>query len=69
MLVDSGKLYLLPNIENSLKQNGTLNNNCYVVDDSGYYDYRGTFDLDPCRGYPLDTTSKLCPYKIQNFCD
>jgi hypothetical protein len=39
-------------IENSLKQNGTLNINCYLVGGSGYY-YQGTFDLDPCRGYPV----------------
>ncbi|HYJ62162.1 MAG TPA: neuraminidase-like domain-containing protein, partial [Parafilimonas sp.] len=43
----------IDDIENSLKQNGTLNINCYVINDSGYPVYRGTFDLDPCRGYPV----------------
>jgi hypothetical protein len=42
-------------IEDSLKQNGTLNINCYIVEDGGYYSYQGTFDLDPCRGYPVVT--------------
>ncbi len=45
----------LNDIENSLKQNGTLNINCYVVNDNNFYSYKGTFDLDPCRGYPVVT--------------
>ena len=44
----------IDDIENSLKQNGTLNINCYFIDDYGYH-YKGTFDLDPCRGYPVIT--------------
>ncbi|MDN3657127.1 neuraminidase-like domain-containing protein [Ferruginibacter paludis] len=47
----------LNDIENSLKQNGTLNINCYVVNDNNYYSYKGTFDLDPCRGYPVVTNN------------
>ena len=40
-------------LENSLKQNGTLNINCYLINDYGSYSYIRTFDLDPCRGYPV----------------
>ena len=47
----------LNDIENSLKQNGTLNINCYFIEDNGSYNYRGTFDLDPCRGYPVVTSN------------
>jgi Tc toxin complex TcA C-terminal TcB-binding domain/Neuraminidase-like domain/Salmonella virulence plasmid 28.1kDa A protein len=43
----------LNDIEDSLKQNGTLNINCYIANDQGYYNYVKTFDLDPCKGYPV----------------
>ncbi len=43
----------IDDIEDSLKQNGTLNINCYLVNDNGYCSYINTFDLDPCRGYPV----------------
>ena len=53
-------------IEDSLKQNGTLNLNCYYVDDYGAYDYKGTFDLDPCRGYPV-VSNDYTPIKPKLF--
>lgn len=66
---------LLNDIENSLKQNGTLNINCYV-NNNGYYSYKGTFDLDPCRGYPVITNNyvKINPHLfirsgLQNMLD
>ncbi|PWT71279.1 MAG: hypothetical protein C5B59_18405 [Bacteroidetes bacterium] len=45
-------------VEDSLKQNGTLNINCYVNSD-GYFYYQGTFDLDPCRGYPVTSRNPV----------
>lgn len=38
--------------EAALSGNGDLCINCYLQD-HGYYNYVGTFDLDPCKGYPL----------------
>jgi hypothetical protein len=71
----------LNNIEDTLKQNGTLNINCYLVVNTRYnyvqqkkrlmamftdlavdsFTYIGTFDLDPCRGYPVKANN---PTKI-----
>jgi peptidoglycan hydrolase-like protein with peptidoglycan-binding domain len=40
-------------VADSLKENGTIIINCYSVDDDGVqYKNRGSFFLDPCRGYP-----------------
>jgi hypothetical protein len=39
-------------IEAALSGNGDLRINCYQQN-NGYYMYKGTFDLDPCKGYPL----------------
>ncbi len=46
---------LLQGIENSLTSNGDLQINCYVQESPNSYSYRGTFDLDPCKGYPAVT--------------
>lgn len=56
----------IDDIENSLKQNGSLNLNCYYTDDSGYYNYKGTFDLDPCRGYPVVISNNV-PVNLKLF--
>jgi hypothetical protein len=34
-----------------LQSNGDLRINCYITGDG--YMYQGTFDLDPCKGYPI----------------
>lgn len=48
--------FLLQAIEKALSKNGDLIINCYYTesDQSGnpYYNYKGSFKLDPCRGYP-----------------
>jgi Tc toxin complex TcA C-terminal TcB-binding domain/Neuraminidase-like domain/Salmonella virulence plasmid 28.1kDa A protein len=44
---------LLQDIETALTQNGTLMINCYYQVALGGYAYKGSFELDPCRGYPV----------------
>jgi hypothetical protein len=45
---------ILNGIEGSLSTNGDLQINCYLQT-GGSYSYRGTFDLDPCKGYHVVT--------------
>jgi hypothetical protein len=42
----------LQDVDHALTQNGNLYINCYYQD-SGYYNYVWSFELDPCRGYPV----------------
>lgn len=47
---------ILADIESSLEGNGDLRINCYLQNTDqgvGSYSYQGTFDLDPCKGYPV----------------
>jgi hypothetical protein len=44
---------ILQGLESSLTSNGDLQINCYVQSGPNAYDYQGTFDLDPCKGYPV----------------
>src|SRR4029077_2797274 len=44
---------VLQGIVNSLTSNGDLQINCYLQYDANSYGYQGTFDLDPCKGYPV----------------
>jgi Tc toxin complex TcA C-terminal TcB-binding domain/Neuraminidase-like domain/Salmonella virulence plasmid 28.1kDa A protein len=46
---------VLSGLANSLTANGDLQINCYLQDGANSYAYRGTFDLDPCKGYPVIT--------------
>ena len=46
---------ILQGLENSLTSNGDLQINCYQQYEGTYYSYMGTFDLDPCKGYPITT--------------
>ena len=45
---------ILQGVIKSLSSNGDLQINCYLQVDNSYA-YRGTFDLDPCKGYPVVT--------------
>jgi hypothetical protein len=49
---------LLKGIVGSLESNGDLQINCYQQFDANSYSYRGTFDLDPCKGYPVVTRDR-----------
>jgi Tc toxin complex TcA C-terminal TcB-binding domain/Neuraminidase-like domain/Salmonella virulence plasmid 28.1kDa A protein len=44
---------LLKGIGGSLESNGDLQINCFLQTEPGSYYYKGTFDLDPCKGYPV----------------
>ncbi len=44
---------VLNGLVNSLTSNGDLQINCYLQYSGSYYSYQGTFDLDPCKGYPV----------------
>lgn len=46
---------ILKGIESSLTSNGDLQINCYLQYSAGNYSIEGTFDLDPCKGYPVVT--------------
>src|SRR6202021_2217380 len=46
---------LLKGLEGSLSDNGDLQINCYKQTGANSYDYINTFDLDPCKGYPVVT--------------
>lgn len=48
---------LLKGLEGSLSDNGDLQINCYQQTGANSYDYKGTFDLDPCKGYPAVTSN------------
>ncbi len=51
---------ILNGIETALESNGDLQIGCYVQDvgqNATYYYYCGTFDLDPCKGYPVVTVN------------
>jgi hypothetical protein len=48
----------IKNLLLDLENNNSIQINCYTYNDSsgkGYYSLRGTFELDPCRGYPVLT--------------
>lgn len=47
---------ILNGIETAMQSNGDLQIGCYVQNvgqSYRYYSYKGTFDLDPCKGYPV----------------
>jgi hypothetical protein len=46
---------ILQGLEGSLTSNGDLQINCYQQYNGSSYGYWGTFDLDPCKGYPVVT--------------
>jgi hypothetical protein len=46
---------LVKGILKSLTSNGDLQISCYQQMAPGSYSYCGTFDLDPCKGYPVVT--------------
>ncbi len=48
---------LLKGFEGALTGNGDLQINCYLYYSPTSYGYEGTFDLDPCKGYPVVTTN------------
>jgi hypothetical protein len=49
---------LLKGIVGSLESNGDLQINCYQqTSAANVYTYLGTFDLDPCKGYPVVTSN------------
>jgi hypothetical protein len=50
---------LLQGVEQALTSNGDLKINCYLRYDSNYYQYEGTFDLDPCKGYPAVSPGRV----------
>ena len=47
---------ILKGVVNSLSSNGDLQINCYLQEGT-FYSYQGTFDLDPCKGYPVVTSN------------
>lgn len=53
---------ILKGLETALEGNGDLRINCYSMicssESSCRYRYWGTFDLDPCKGYPVVTSDK-----------
>src|ERR1700693_3500532 len=49
---------LLKGIVGSLESSGDLQINCYQQYGANLYAYRGTFDLDPCKGYPVVTRDR-----------
>ena len=44
---------ILQGLEGALTGNGDLQINCYLQYGLDNYGYVGTFDLDPCKGYPV----------------
>jgi hypothetical protein len=46
---------LLQGLQGALQGNGDLQINCYLQNGANSYSYVGTFDLDPCKGYPVVT--------------
>ena len=48
---------ILDGLLGSLTSNGDLQINCYLQHGANSYSYRGTFDLDPCKGYPIVSSS------------
>ena len=48
---------ILDDIKNALKENGNLQIHCYIWRRN--YIPIGTFELDPCRGYPVVTDSNI----------
>ncbi|SOE87376.1 virulence plasmid A protein [Burkholderia sp. YR290] len=47
---------ILKGLVTSLTDNGDLKINCYLQIGANSYSYEGTFDLDPCKGYPVVTS-------------
>jgi hypothetical protein len=45
----------LKGLQDALSGNGDLRINCYRQYGANGFGYEGTFDLDPCRGYPIAT--------------
>lgn len=45
-------------LQGALAGNGDLQINCYLQNGANSYSYRGSFDLDPCKGYPVVVSNR-----------
>ncbi len=46
---------ILKGVQGVISDNGDLRINCYLCQSGDTPEYEGTFDLDPCKGYPIVT--------------